>query len=177
MRFSAGFPSACRDDIAKLQKGHGKLPHAPRPGPLPVTLRRLRIHMGSPSSRKPARQKRHARREQRHRHEGHDVVRTNAIQHAGGEFAAANDAGSSPRVDLTVEQLRFRFYGDAALLTEIEKYGDPATTAGFETTSLWVRRALGRWFTCTTQGWATSPRTVCAQNQSGKIRSIRPGVQ
>jgi ketosteroid isomerase-like protein len=47
-------------------------------------------------------------------------------------------------VALTVSNPRFRFYGDTALLTEVEKYGSPANEPGFETTSLWVRRG-GEW--------------------------------
>jgi ketosteroid isomerase-like protein len=43
-------------------------------------------------------------------------------------------------VHLTTEDVRFRFYGDSALLTEVEKYDDPAVPDGYETTSLWVRR-------------------------------------
>jgi ketosteroid isomerase-like protein len=42
--------------------------------------------------------------------------------------------------NLTTENVRFRFYGDSALLTEVEKYDDPAVPDGYETTSLWVRR-------------------------------------
>jgi ketosteroid isomerase-like protein len=40
-------------------------------------------------------------------------------------------------IHLTVENVRLRFYGDAALLTEVEKYDDPTR---YETTSLWVRQ-------------------------------------
>lgn len=43
-------------------------------------------------------------------------------------------------VQLTIENAQIRFFGDAALLTEIEKWGDPAQTAGFQTTSVWVKR-------------------------------------
>jgi ketosteroid isomerase-like protein len=43
-------------------------------------------------------------------------------------------------IRLTVEKAELRFYGNTALLTEVEKWGDPAQTAGFQTTSLWVRR-------------------------------------
>ena len=43
-------------------------------------------------------------------------------------------------VQLTVENAHFRFLGNTALLTEVEKWGDPAQTAGFQTTSIWVKR-------------------------------------
>jgi len=46
----------------------------------------------------------------------------------------------SSTVQLTVENARLRFFGDTALLTEVEKWGDPAQTAGFQTTSVWVKR-------------------------------------
>lgn len=43
-------------------------------------------------------------------------------------------------VQLTIENAQIRFFGDTALLTEVEKWGDPADTAGFQTTSIWVKR-------------------------------------
>ena len=39
---------------------------------------------------------------------------------------------------------RFRFYGDSALLTEVEGYGEGEEFPKYETTSLWVRRS-GDW--------------------------------
>ena len=39
---------------------------------------------------------------------------------------------------------RFRFDGDAAVLTEIERYGEGADFPKYETTSVWVRRG-GEW--------------------------------
>jgi len=47
-------------------------------------------------------------------------------------------------VNVMVANERFRFYGDAALLTEVERYGDGQDFPKFETTSLWVRRG-GNW--------------------------------
>jgi ketosteroid isomerase-like protein len=47
-------------------------------------------------------------------------------------------------VHVTVANERFRFYGDAALLTEIERYGDGEDFPKFESTSVWVRRG-GDW--------------------------------
>lgn len=47
-------------------------------------------------------------------------------------------------VNLTIEKQHFRFYGDTALLTEVEKYDDPANPAGFQTTSVWVKKH-GAW--------------------------------
>ena len=74
----------------------------------------------------------------------------------GADFTLANDSGQVTKtqhlesarqrkelpttVQLTVENAQIRFFGDAALLTEIEKWGDPAQTAGFQTTSVWVKR-------------------------------------
>jgi len=43
-------------------------------------------------------------------------------------------------VNLTVADERLRFYSDAALLTEIDRYGDGEDFPKYETTSLWVRR-------------------------------------
>lgn len=47
-------------------------------------------------------------------------------------------------VNVMVENGRFRFYGDAALLTEVERYGEGKDFPRFESTSLWVRRG-GDW--------------------------------
>lgn len=47
-------------------------------------------------------------------------------------------------VNVIVANERFRFYGDAALLTEVERYGDGEDFPRFESTSVWVRRA-GEW--------------------------------
>jgi len=49
----------------------------------------------------------------------------------------------APNIQLTVENAQFRFYGDAAVLTEVEKWGDPTQTAGYQTTSVWVKRGTG----------------------------------
>ena len=43
-------------------------------------------------------------------------------------------------VNVIVANARFRFYGDSALLTEVERYGEGEDFPKFETTSLWVRR-------------------------------------
>jgi hypothetical protein len=43
-------------------------------------------------------------------------------------------------VNVMVANERFRFYGDAALPTEVERYGEGKDFPRFETTSLWVRR-------------------------------------
>ena len=55
-----------------------------------------------------------------------------------------NDVGrrkpNATSVNVIVANERFRFYGDAALLTEVERYGDGADFPKFESTSLWVRR-------------------------------------
>ena len=47
-------------------------------------------------------------------------------------------------VHVIVANERFRFYGDAALLTEVERYGEGEDFPKYETTSLWVRRG-GDW--------------------------------
>jgi hypothetical protein len=47
-------------------------------------------------------------------------------------------------VNVMVENERFRFYGDAALLPEVERYGEGKDFPRFESTSLWVRRG-GDW--------------------------------
>jgi hypothetical protein len=47
-------------------------------------------------------------------------------------------------VNVIVANERFRFYGDAALLTEVERYGDGEDFPKFESTSVWVRRG-GDW--------------------------------
>jgi hypothetical protein len=47
-------------------------------------------------------------------------------------------------VRLIVANERFRFYGDAAVLTEVERYGEGADFPKCETTSVWVRRG-GEW--------------------------------
>jgi hypothetical protein len=49
-----------------------------------------------------------------------------------------------PSVRLIVANARFRFYGDTALLTEVERYGEGDDFPKFETTSIWVRRG-GEW--------------------------------
>jgi hypothetical protein len=49
-----------------------------------------------------------------------------------------------PSVRLIVASARFRFYGDTALLTEVERYGEGGDFPRFETTSIWVRRG-GEW--------------------------------
>jgi hypothetical protein len=45
-------------------------------------------------------------------------------------------------VRLIVANVRFRFYGDTALLTEVERYGEGDDFPKFETTSVWVRRGM-----------------------------------
>jgi hypothetical protein len=49
-----------------------------------------------------------------------------------------------PSVRLIVANARFRLYGDTALLTEVERYGEGDDFPKFETTSIWVRRG-GEW--------------------------------
>jgi uncharacterized protein DUF4440 len=44
------------------------------------------------------------------------------------------------RVTRKIDNEHFRFYGDAALLTEIDHASDAAGKADFLTTTLWVRR-------------------------------------
>jgi ketosteroid isomerase-like protein len=86
-------------------------------------------------------------------HQTGDVDTLDRIEDA--DFVVAGDFGEVPKrqhldqvrhrgtdapATLTVENAKIRFYGNAALLTEVEKYGSPAIEPGFETTSLWVRR-------------------------------------
>jgi hypothetical protein len=47
-------------------------------------------------------------------------------------------------VNVIIANGRFRFYGDSALLTEVERYGEGEDFPKYETTSLWVRRG-GDW--------------------------------
>jgi hypothetical protein len=47
-------------------------------------------------------------------------------------------------VNVMVANERFRFYGDAALLTEVERYGEGKDFPKFESSSLWVQRG-GDW--------------------------------
>ena len=51
---------------------------------------------------------------------------------------------SASSVRLIIADERFRFYGDAALLTEVERYGEGEDFPKYETTSVWVRRG-GEW--------------------------------
>lgn len=83
-----------------------------------------------------------------------NLVTVERIEDAG--FTLATDSGQISKaqeleyarqrkdlpssVELTVEDAHIRFFGNTALLTEIEKWGDPAQTAGFQTTSVWVKR-------------------------------------
>ena len=54
-----------------------------------------------------------------------------------------------PAFALIVANARFRFYGDTALLTEVERYGEGDDFPKFETTSIGSAAAAnGSWFTC-----------------------------
>jgi hypothetical protein len=68
-----------------------------------------------------------------------------------GEVAKAKQIDSvshrppnAASVNVMVANERFRFYGDAALLTEVERYGEGKDFPKFESSSLWVRRG-GDW--------------------------------
>lgn len=47
-------------------------------------------------------------------------------------------------VSVIVPNERFRFYGDSARLTKVERYGEGEDFPKFESTSVWVRRG-GDW--------------------------------
>ncbi|MGZ4732258.1 MAG: nuclear transport factor 2 family protein, partial [Terriglobales bacterium] len=63
-----------------------------------------------------------------------EVTKAQQIDDVGHREANAKS------VNVIVANERFRFYGDAALLTEVERYGDGEDFPKFESTSVWVRR-------------------------------------
>jgi hypothetical protein len=86
-------------------------------------------------------------------HDAGDVMVLDQIE--DGDFTVAGDFGELTKqqhldsdrhrekaqgVRRKIDNERFRFYGDAALLTEIDHASDAAGKADFLTTTLWVRR-------------------------------------
>jgi ketosteroid isomerase-like protein len=63
-----------------------------------------------------------------------EVSRAKQIEDASHHKQNASD------VRLIVANQHIRFYGDTAVLTEIERYGDGQDFPRYQTTSVWVRR-------------------------------------
>ena len=63
-----------------------------------------------------------------------EVSRVKQIEDASHHKQKASD------VRLIVANQHIRFYGDTAVLTEVERYGDGQDFPRYQTTSVWVRR-------------------------------------